>query len=436
MSIKPRLGFFDLTMIIVSMVIGVGIFKTPAIVAEKAGSPLLFFLAWAIGGIISLFGALTFAEIGSRMPVAGGFYHVFSKTYHPAFAFMLNWSQVVINAGSAVGVALVGAEYIHPIMPRLLQFDAKVTALLSISILFVFNFLGIKTGSRVQNILSMIKIGMILVFCFGIFMHSVPSVPGNDEAVNPTLNPLMALGIGLISVFYTYGGYQQTINFGADVALPEKNLPRSIITGITIVIALYLCLNLAYVNVLGFENLQGKGLIASELAGKLFGSAGFIVTSLAVYISVMGFLNTSFLSNPRVYFAMAEDKVLPPHFQKINTTTQVQEFGLTFYFALMLLSFFLFKSFEKILNYVMFIDSLGMIFAASTIFMLRRKMSRETYTGFKVPWFPLIPVIFICVLGAVCVNVFLSDYFAALMGVTIFLAGYPLFKLFRYFYRR
>src|SRR4051812_35287556 len=116
MTIQSKLGRFDLTMIIISLVIGVGIFKTPSIVAEKAGSPLVFYSSWIIGGIISVFGALTFAEIGSRLPVAGGFYKIFSHCYHPTFAFMLNWSLVIINAGSAVAVALVGAEYIQPVL--------------------------------------------------------------------------------------------------------------------------------------------------------------------------------------------------------------------------------------------------------------------------------------------------------------------------------
>src|SRR5436190_8551508 len=116
MSIKPSLTRTDLTMIVVSFVIGIGIFRTPAIVAQKAYLPGIFFGAWILGGIISICGALTFAEIGSRFPAAGGFYKIFSECYHPVFAFMLNWSLVIINSFSAVGVALVGAEYISPVL--------------------------------------------------------------------------------------------------------------------------------------------------------------------------------------------------------------------------------------------------------------------------------------------------------------------------------
>ena len=161
MSIKPKLGLFDLTMIIVSLVIGIGIFRSPAIVAQKAGSPLIFFTAWILGGLISICGALTFAEIGSRFPVAGGFYKIFSHCYHPSYAFMLNWALVITNAASAVGVVIVGAKYINPLLlPANLQdgTGTKITASAVILVLFVLNYLGIKMGSRAQNVLSSVKI--------------------------------------------------------------------------------------------------------------------------------------------------------------------------------------------------------------------------------------------------------------------------------------
>ena len=170
MSIKPKLGPFDLTMIIVSMVIGIGIFRSPSIVAQKAGSPFVFFAAWTLGGLVSICGALTFAEIGSRFPTAGGFYKIFSHCYHPAYAFMLNWSLVIINSASAVGVAIVGAEYINPvILPASLQNDSgiKLTAITVILVLSGLNFMGIKMGARAQNFLSGIKIVMLVIFLYG-----------------------------------------------------------------------------------------------------------------------------------------------------------------------------------------------------------------------------------------------------------------------------
>src|SRR5580704_6709146 len=154
MSIQSKLGRWDLTMLVVSFVIGVGIFKTPSIIAEKAGTPFIFYAAWIIGGFVSVCGALTFAEIGARLPAAGGYYKIFSHCYHPAFAFMANFTLVIINAGSAVTVAILGAEYIKPIViPAAWQdsISVQTTAFTMWTVLFLLNYAGIKMGSRMQN---------------------------------------------------------------------------------------------------------------------------------------------------------------------------------------------------------------------------------------------------------------------------------------------
>src|ERR1700712_610086 len=179
MSIKPRLNRFDLTIIVISLVIGMGIFKTPSVVAQTAGNTWIFFAAWIFGGLVSLCGALTFAEIGARYPTAGGFYKVFSYCYHPAFAFMINWVLVISNAASVAAVALVGAEYINPmIMPASLQngTGVKIMTITSVLILYVINFLGIKTSARAQNVLTLIKVAMIVVLCTVIFKSDIPVV--------------------------------------------------------------------------------------------------------------------------------------------------------------------------------------------------------------------------------------------------------------------
>jgi APA family basic amino acid/polyamine antiporter len=418
-------------MIVVSFVIGIGIFRTPAIVAQKAGLPSIFFTAWIVGGIISICGALTFAEIGSRFQAAGGFYKIFSECYHPAFAFMLNWSLVITNSFSAVGVALVGAEYISPVLlPEELQTQTaiKIVALVMILILFSLNYAGIRTGSRTQNILSTLKIALILFFCSAIFI-SPPAAASTLVNTGSGNSIFTLIGISLISVFFTYGGYQNTMNLGADIHRPQKNIPQGIFTGMAIVISLYLLINYAYFHVLGFEKMQQSKLLASELAGSFLGSKGYAITSVAIFISVMGFINTSLISNPRIYYAMADDDILPHIFKKVNTKTQVQEFALTFFTALMLLGLVWLGTFERIVNYVMFIDSFSMVTAAATIFIFRKRMKDTGYSGFKIKLFPFIPLLFMVMLLSVTYYVFASDVNAALLGLIIFAAGYPLFYL-------
>jgi len=431
MSIQPKLKQFDLTMIVVSLVIGVGIFRTPALVAEKSGNEIIFFAVWIFGGIISICGALTFAEIGARLPAAGGYYKIFSYAYHPAFAFMLNWSQVIINAGSSAGVAIIGAEYITPVLFSTAANPDTIIKIIAVSIitlLFAINFAGIKMGARTQNILSVLKIVMILVFCFAIFgKHAEESTVQNTIG---EINYIQAFGISLISIFFTYGGYQQTVNFGADVENAKRTIPRAIFTGIGIVIFLYLCLNFAYVKVLGFEQMQNSPLIAKDLAQAFLGPIGGTIISIVLFTSVLGFLNTSVMSNPRVYYAMAEDKILPPLFKKVNTKTQVQEFGLTFFISIMITSVFLLGSFENIVNYVLFIDSISLASAAAAIFILRRK-SNSDYRDFKMKLYPIVPLLFIVTLLFVTYNTIIDDSTTALYGFLIFIGGLPLYYLMR-----
>jgi APA family basic amino acid/polyamine antiporter len=431
MSIKATLTKTDLSMIVVSFVIGIGIFRTPSIVAQKAGTPELFFAAWILGGIISICGAMTFAEIGSRFPVAGGFYKIFSACYHPVFAFMLNWSLVIINSFSAVGVALVGAEYITPVIfPVDMQGESSVqlVALITILILFGLNYAGIKTGARTQNILSAIKILMILFFSAAIIFGNAESV-AVTESVTSNGSWMTMLGISLISVFFTYGGYQNTMNLGADVKDPQRTVPQSILLGMGIVIGLYLLINVAYVYVLGFENVKQSKLLAAELASSFLGEAGYKITSAAIFISVMGFINTSLMSNPRIYYAMADDNILPGIFKRVHERTQVQRFALIFFTSLMIIGLIWLGTFDKIVNYVMFIDSFALVTAAGTIFIFRKKMNDSEYKGFKIKLYPWIPLIFMAMLLTVTWNVFISEVEAAKTGIVIFAAGFPLYHI-------
>src|ERR1035437_9539188 len=164
-KIKPQLRTFDLTMIVAGLVIGMGIFRVPSEVAQKAGIPLIFFLAWITGAVVSFIGALTFAEIGSRYPVAGGFYKIFSHCYHPCFAFMVNWIIVISNAGATAGVAIMGAEYIAPVLLPSVEHNTaiKIITVASVVILYIINMIGIRVSAKLLNELMLIKISMLVL---------------------------------------------------------------------------------------------------------------------------------------------------------------------------------------------------------------------------------------------------------------------------------
>jgi APA family basic amino acid/polyamine antiporter len=435
MNIKAKLTTFDATMIVVSLVIGIGIFRTPAMVAGSTGTPAVFFAAWIVGGFISFLGALTFAEIGSRFPKPGAFYKVVAESYHPSVAFMLNWTNVtVVNGAGGAAVAMIGAEYIVPILfPEALRTQAvtQYTAAALVSFLIVINYLGIKSGAWTQNILTVIKIGMILMLGFVAFYYSGGGASGPVQGM--TTDPLwMAFGVGLISVFYTYGGYQCTLNFGGDIKQPEKNMPRAIFFGIAIIIGLYLMINLAYYSVLGLPGIAGAKLVAAEVAKVCFGQSAYLIVSIAIFLSALGFVNVTLMQIPRAYYAMAQDGALPRIFMYVNQKTQAQEFTLLFFGGTILLSIFFLGTFERIVNYVMVFDTLNNALVASTIFVLRRRgVVSETGKAYQVPFYPYLPAFFVLFLLFITLNVVISQPTALLVGGAILLAGYPVFLLLR-----
>ncbi len=432
MSIKPKLGQFDLTMIVVSLVIGMGIFRTPVEVAQKAGIPEIFFFAWILGGIISLFGALTFAEIGSRYPVAGGFYRIFSHCYHPGFAFMVNWMTVISNAASTASVAIIGAEYVQPILlPNVTQDLAiKIITLSSMVILYGINMIGIKMSARILNVLMIFKIVLISLLIVAVF-----AAPAHTESTSLTSTPLSSTDwiksfwLCFVPVFFTYGGYQQTMNFGGDIPNASRTMPRAIFYGIAIILTLYLLVNFSYFRVLGFEGLKNSTTLAADVARVLLGDAAFKIVAVIMFLSVMAYVNASIMSNPRVYYAMAEDRVLPSVFKKVNERTQVQEFAVSIFVAFIVLTLFFSSSFIQVLSYVMFFDSISLITASASIFVLRYR-ARKTGDPegiFKMKGYPWMPALFIIVYTLVNISVLVSNPQASIIGFVLFLTGFPIY---------
>ena len=435
-----KLSLFDFTMIVVSLVIGMGIFRTPLNVAQASPNTFLFFAAWIAGGLVALCGALTYAEIGSRLPVTGGYYKVFSYAYHPSIAFAINCVILVSNAASLAAVALVGGEYITGIFIPLskdvawtsvaanssyIQTIHIIIAITAIVIFYGVNLAGLKMSAKTQNVLTVIKIILILLLIAPLFFATNDSTlqPFNS-GISPTLREyIKAFGIGLVAVSFTYGGYQQTINFGAEVDQPAKNIPRGIFFGIAIIILLYLTINYAYVKVIGFETLQHSKNIAAIMASKIFGINAERILSGFLFLSVLAYVNVLLMSNPRVMYAMSEDNILPPVFKKRNPVTEVLTVSLSVFTAVCIIIIFWAKEFDKILSFTIFLDCFGMILSAATIFILRKKTKHLDDTGiYKMKLFPLMPIVFIAAYVFVAISITL-DYekngYAALIGISV-----------------
>lgn len=404
---KQQLRFFDITMMVISLVIGMGIFRAPATVAQRAGSEFIYYAAWIIGGLIALCGAIGYAEIGKRMPVSGAYYSIFAKAYSPTLAFAINIIILVSNAASIAGVSIIGAEYV---MPYAMGLSSTVLASIFIILLYGLNLLGLRTSSTVQNVLMGIKLLMLIAI-----ISALGILPPSDTVtVIQTQSGGMweSFGLALIAVSFTYGGYQQTINFGGEVKNNERMLPRAIILGVLIIIAIYLLANLAYVQVIGFNELAQSKFIAAIMMERLFGGTAALIVSMIIMISVFGYVNVSMLSNPRVVSAMGKDGVLPKIFAQSDESKGVSVSALTVFTAISLISVYAGESFERILNYTIFIDSIGLGVGMATLYRLKgEKLSIMTH---------VIALIFIAACLFTGVNIFLFDTNAGIYGSMLF----------------
>jgi APA family basic amino acid/polyamine antiporter len=434
MTAKNKLGLFDFTMIVVSLVIGMGIFRTPANVAAASPTPLIFFVAWIAGGLVALCGALTYAEIGSRLPVMGGYYKVFSYAYHPSIAFGINCIILVSNAASGAAVALVGSEYITGvIIPGAKDADFIQTvhiaiALAAIIIFYGVNMLGLRLSAKTQTVLTIIKISLILLLITPLFFSTNSSSAGHliTSAIDPGFKEyIKAFGIGLVAVSFTYGGYQQTINFGSEVDKPGRNVPRGIFMGLFIIITLYLTINYAYVHVIGFEELKTSKNIAAIMASKIFGINAERILSVLLFLSVLAYINVLMLSNPRVMVAMSEDKILPGAFQKRNSRGALT-LALSVFAGIAAVIVFWAKEFDTLLSFTIFLDCFGMVLSAGSIFIIRKRTAHLNGTGiYSMKLYPLLPLIFIAAYSFVAISLLINETKLSLIGLGV-LAGFIL----------
>ena len=421
-----------------------GIFRTPVNVAAATPTPFLFYLCWIAGGLVALCGALTYAEIGSRLPITGGYYKVFAYAYHPSIAFAINCIILVSNAASCAAVALVGSEYISSVIlpaSRDAQYLASngdliktvqvLIALFAIVLFYIVNMLGLRMSAKAQSVLMIIKIAMVLMLIAPLFFATNDAAAITDIGNNmePALREyIKAFCIGLVAVSFTYGGYQQTINFGEEVEKPDKNIPRGIFIAISVIILLYFFINYAYVRVIGFEELKTSNNIAAIMASKIFGAQAERVMSVLLFLGVLAYVNAVLMSNPRVMYAMAEDRILPSAFTKRNSK-EALTLSLSLFAGIAALIVFWAQEFDKILSFTIFLDCFGMALSAGSIFIIRKRTRHLNGTGiFSMKLYPLLPLIFIIAYAFVAISIALdyknNDYAALTgLGVLAFFTG-------------
>ncbi|NOT36932.1 MAG: APC family permease [Saprospiraceae bacterium] len=426
-------------MIVVGFVIGLGIFRTATDAAVASINSQVFFTAWILGGVFALCGALTYAEIGSRFPITGGYYKIFSYAYHPSVAFALNCVILFSNAASLSGVAIIGSEYLLTVIYGS-NYPSYYNSILGIAAILTFyglNMFGLILSSRTLNVLMMVKLGMLFIIILAFFIE--PSVVQNVNQVSAPTNSgfLVSLAAALVAVSFTYGGYQQSINFGEEVHQPERTVPRGIIYGILIVIFIYVLVNLSYHQIIGFEELKNAKGVASIIAGKLFGEMGSKIFSALLFIAVLAYVNVLMLSNPRVMYAMADDGVLPDVFKKKFGKNQVLIINLSVFALLSIITLIFASKFEKILSFVMFLDSLGMVFSAATLFYMRhKKLGEEKASIYRIKFYPWVPILFISAYSLVLFSIIKNTPHLAGIGTLVFFGFLGIYFLVKRIYSK
>ncbi len=433
MKQDKRLGLFSISMIVVSLVIGMGIFRAASVTAGVALNPTIFFCAWFFGGLVALCGAMTYAEIGSRFPVTGGYYRVFSEAYHPSIAFAINGVILVSNAASLGGVALIGSEYFCAyFLPGSEIFWKPLIAVIMIAVFYGLNLFGLRMSSNTLNILMLVKIAMILFVIAALFFpesHAQSSFANTVGSAPGLKDWITSFGAALVTVSFTYGGYQQTINFGEDVKEPGSTVPKGILIGMTLVLILYMLINYSYYKVLGFNELKQANGIAAVVVDRWLGPGAATIFSIFLVLAVLSFVNVNLMSNPRVMYAMSRDGVLPKSFAARWERREVYFVGLSVFALTSIVVVFFAETFERILGFVMILDSLGMMFSAASIFYFRKRMKdQKEGTYFSMRFYPFLPLVFIAAYFFVCVSSILMNPYFGLTTVAVLISLLVIYK--------
>jgi APA family basic amino acid/polyamine antiporter len=432
-SYAQKLSLFDATMLVMGGIIGAGIFLNPAVVAQRVSGPALVLGVWVLGGAVALAGALCFAELGARKPMAGGGYVYLRDAFGPLPGFLYGWTELlVINSGGIAAVSVTFATYTI----SLTGLSATATAPLAIGaivVLSTINYLGIKPGSVAQNILTILKLlALAALIVAGLFLASTAASAASAPSAAPATSTA-SIGAALIPVLFAYGGWQSTNFVAAELKDARRDLPRAIILGVVGVVVVYLLANVAYLKVLGVSGLAASTAPASDVMRAALGPVGATVIALGIAASTFGFLNLAILAAPRVYQTMAADGVffgraadLHPRFRAPAAALVIQA-G----WAILLVAT---RTYGQLLDYVVFGDWIFFGLVGATLFYYRRDRGDSGDSGdsgFRMPLYPLVPGFFVLASVFAVVSTVWSNPGNAALGVVLIGSGIPAFYLWR-----
>jgi APA family basic amino acid/polyamine antiporter len=447
-ALVRRLGLFDSTMILMGIVIGSGIFMTTGLMAESIPNAGLILLAWFAGGLLTLAGALTYAELGAAFPEAGGQYIYLREAYGPLPGFLFGWLSftVYITGGIAV-LALAFAEYYGFFFPslsteevlfsvpvRLFSLDfvyslstGQLVAVAAILLLSLINYAGLGLGKAVQNILTVTKIGVLAVIIFiGLaFGGSVHVDLMRTTGGTSQLGLLSGFGLALVLVIWAFDGWNNVTFVAGEVRNPGRNIPRALFLGTLFITALYLLTNVVYLLALPIEEMSGIVRIAEKAATALFGGPGAAALSAAVLVSIFGSLNGSILVGPRIYYAMARDGLFFKRVSRVHPRFKTPGFSIMIqavWGSVLVLS----GTIKQIVTFAMFVNIMFWIAATASVFTLRKKYPDKP-RPYKTWGYPVVPVVFIIASAGILLNTLFEQPVESLAGVGLTIVGVPIY---------
>jgi len=412
-------------MAVVGGIIGGGIFRTPATVAQRLATPGLVLLAWVLGGIVALIGAFCWGELGQRRPQAGGGYVYLRETFGPLSAFLYGWTLVlVIATGAIAAVAVTFADYTLALLGLQHRFSVPL-AVAAIVFLAAINYIGVRPAAITQNIFTILKLTALAALIVAGLSLAVPSLP----TVGPSGGPAAGLGAALVPVLFTYGGWQQTNFIAEEIIEPERNLPRALVLGVTIVVTVYILTNLAYLRVLGHAGLAASTAPAADTMQAVLGPIGGKIIAAGIALSTFGFLNLVILVTPRVLQAMAADGVFFRRFAVLHPAYQTPTAAIVALatFAVLLT---LTGTFGQLVDYVTFGDWIFFGLTAAALFVYRKRDQSPT-PGFRVPAYPATVISFVLAAAYVVYSSIVSNPRNAAIGAGLIGLGIPAFLYWR-----
>jgi APA family basic amino acid/polyamine antiporter len=426
-QLRRQLGFFDATMIVMGGIVGSGIFINPYVVAQQVHTPFLILGVWLIGGALAMAGAFIWAELATRMPDSGGQYLYLREAYHPSVAFIYGWVLLLVTqTGGMAAVAVTFARYYREIT-GLQSGDGPIAAAALLG-LTAINCLGVRAGSNVQSAMMLLKSGAIAALVVvGIAMGGgvVHPLPLLDRPVSVGL--LRAIGAAMIPVAFAYGGWQTSTFVAGEMRDPRRDLSRGLIAGVIGVIALYLSVNYVCLRVLSPAGLAASHTPASSVMRVALGERGAEFLAVGVAVSTLGFLSQGILTAPRVYYAMARDRLF---FESVGwlsprTGAPVVAIVLQGVFATVIS---ISGRYEQILNYVTSVDFISFAFTAAALFVFRHRDVAGPREGvYRAPGHPYTTAAFVLT----CVGIVASTIAAypanSAIGLLILLAGIPVY---------